>query len=329
MKERLSGIIWLITRKCNLSCIHCYVADRFKQELSTEECLRILREAAELDVRFVGLTGGEPLIVFDKTRKIVEEAYRLGISTSIQTNGTLIDRTIAEWLANYDVFTYVSLDGPTEEIHDAVRGKGTWSRTIRGIELLSKLDVEFTIVMAVSKINYKYASSLIELAENLGACSAAVIPVIRAGRARSNITLNSREWITVLRKVSEYANELRFPLSIWCAPFALLVAKSPYVRCYSCRRSSVVDVDPMGRLLLCDVLDIAIADLRELRFSEALKIFDEHPLNIEISEQIPKECADCPIREFCRGGCYARAYIERGSLNLADPLCPRLADSLH
>ena len=328
MKERLSGVIWLITRKCNLSCVHCYVANRFKQELSTDECLRILKEAMELDVGFIGITGGEPLLVFGKTRRIVEEAYKFGVNTSIQTNATLVDEEIGKWIAENDVFIYVSLDGPSKEIHEKVRGEGTWNRTIRGIELLSKLDIEFTVVMAVSKINYRYAGDVIKLAEELGACSAAVIPVMRAGRAKFSITLNSKELVKVLRAISESASELRFPVNVWCVPFTPLVVRSPYVRYFSCRKSSVVDIDPMGRLLLCDVLDIPIVDLKEHRFDEALKIFNEHPLVVEVSERIPKECKDCPIKEFCRGGCYARAYIEGADLDLADPLCPRIAGSV-
>ena len=79
-----NSVVWLITARCNLSCIHCYTS-RFKGlgELSTNDALRLIQEIAEIGIRHVSISGGEPLIRKDlihnkaKIQKIEEDAIKM------------------------------------------------------------------------------------------------------------------------------------------------------------------------------------------------------------------------------------------------------------
>ena len=90
--------LWLLaelTYRCPLHCAFCYNPVDFAQqrdELSTEDWLRVLREARELGAVQLGLSGGEPL-VRDGPRRLVAEAHRLGFYTNLITSGVGLTET--------------------------------------------------------------------------------------------------------------------------------------------------------------------------------------------------------------------------------------------
>ena len=92
------SIIWLVTSRCNLSCRHCY-ATRFPKEgeLSEEEALNLIDQAAELGVRHIGFTGGEAFLRSD-TLKLMQRAHRQGIGTTVVTNSLLLSDELLERL---------------------------------------------------------------------------------------------------------------------------------------------------------------------------------------------------------------------------------------
>ena len=134
----------------------------------------------------------------------------------------------------------------------------------------------------------------------------------------------------VYDEAKRFAEENKFPISLWCTPFAPLLTKSNYIGYYSCRIYDIVDIDPSGRLLACDVTGIPITSLKNKSLIEALREYQKHPIIKSITNppKLPKQCLKCELLNYCRGGCYARALFERGDLNAGDPLCP-LIDSLN
>ena len=108
-------IIWLLTPKCNLACSHCYTA-RFlgKGELEPNQALNIVKSAAEVGVRHIGFTGGEVFLRQDALA-LMGLASESGMSTSVVTNGSMLDEEVVEKLAKYEVFTILSIDGASTE----------------------------------------------------------------------------------------------------------------------------------------------------------------------------------------------------------------------
>jgi len=74
----------------------------------------------------------------------------------------------------------------------------------------------------------------------------------------------------------------------------------------SCRIEKNVDIDPGGEVLLCDILDIAVSDIREESLAEAWQELLSSRILREMLDSNP--CPDCPLSEKYRGGCYARSY---------------------
>lgn len=124
------------TLKCNLDCAFCDTTERHQprqDELPLARHLEILDEAAEMGVqRVFVLGGGEPLVARDLTPHILHRVKELGMEGVLTTNGTILPRSLRQQLLDdaWDEI-HVSIDGPTPEIHDALRGMaGAFNKTV-------------------------------------------------------------------------------------------------------------------------------------------------------------------------------------------------------
>lgn len=132
--ERKPIIVWNITRRCNLKCIHCYSdsdAREYPGELSLQECYAVIDDLADYGVPALLLSGGEPLI-HPKFFDIASYARSRGLRLTLSTNGTLITAESAARLKELG-FSYVgiSLDG-IGETHDFFRGKiGAFEKAVQ------------------------------------------------------------------------------------------------------------------------------------------------------------------------------------------------------
>jgi len=320
-------VIWLLTSKCNLACHHCYTA-RFPQEreLDEEQALTLVESMADSGVRHIGFSGGEVFLREDALR-IIKRAFKLGMSTSVVTNGSLLTEEIVKELHDSQVLTFLSIDGAHKETHERIRGSGTWSFVTAAAEKLQKFSAKFYTIMAVSRLNYTEVSGYLSLAQEMGASAGCLIPVMPAGRASKKLILPPDDMVTVLQSADETAKELHFPVSLWCTPFAKLVVKSNSVFSNFCRLSnSEVDLDPEGNVLLCDVIDIRLSNIREKSILEAWREQERNSLTKSLTNpKLAEPCLDCPLRNKCRGGCFARAQLIAGDILAPDPLCPRIA----
>jgi len=316
-------IIWVFTSLCSLNCGHCYVKPRFAKlpELSLEEKGKLIDEAAELGVDWIGLSGGEPLI-HPHLPFIVERAVDKGVELSLVTSGQAYSDEVLKLLRRGEVYVYLSVDGARPESHEALRGAGTWSRALSFAERLALSGVPFSTVMTVNPLNYREAGLFIELSERLGALSAALIPSMKVGSAtNTGLYVGREQYLESLRLAEEKVEELGYKLSLWCTPFAKAVVESKRIYVSSCRLQSTLDVDPSGRVLLCDTLDVVVSSVKD-GLKRAFNEFHSSDLVEEVRRGVER-CKGCSCFEFCRGGCYARAIHEGGWLQDPDPLCPK------
>ena len=119
--------VWEVTMGCNMRCGHCgsSCAGALPGELSTDEALDLCDQIAELGLRWITLSGGEPLTRKD-TPKLVKRLSRNGVKVNIITNGWLLDEEMAKKLKKSGISTVaISIDG-TPKIHDSVRKEGAF-----------------------------------------------------------------------------------------------------------------------------------------------------------------------------------------------------------
>jgi MoaA/NifB/PqqE/SkfB family radical SAM enzyme len=168
-----------LTYRCNLRCPYCYVYPAGKkprlaelEELTAAEIAHIVDQTPPWTLIF--LSGGEPLVRKDFAN-IVERAAQKRLC-HIYTNGTMISQADAEqWVAVGVSSVAFSVDGP-EGVHDAIRGRGTYSSTMSAVEILSRAKrrtgKQFPLINLRSTITARNADSLTEMvcvAEKAGA----------------------------------------------------------------------------------------------------------------------------------------------------------------
>jgi [mycofactocin precursor peptide]-tyrosine decarboxylase / 3-amino-5-[(4-hydroxyphenyl)methyl]-4,4-dimethylpyrrolidin-2-one synthase len=129
LKPGLSAPIcltWELTYGCNLACIHCLSSSgrRDPRELSTEEAKALVDEFAAMQVFYVNIGGGEPLVRPDFF-EIVEYAIERRVGVKFSTNGAFVTQEAARRFAATDYLDIqISLDGATPETNDPIRGIG-------------------------------------------------------------------------------------------------------------------------------------------------------------------------------------------------------------
>jgi len=129
---------------CNLECTHCINAsgprDPWLKPLPTERALAAIREAEELGVKEIYLTGGEPFLHRDLL--IVLESALSAAPTTVLTNGTRIDAAMADALvalarrARYSLEIRVSVDDTDPAKNDRIRGAGAFDKALGAIRSL-------------------------------------------------------------------------------------------------------------------------------------------------------------------------------------------------
>jgi 12,18-didecarboxysiroheme deacetylase len=159
-------VVWNMTRRCNLKCIHCYSnsADMdYPNELSTEEGKKLIDDLAQFGSPVILFSGGEPLLRPDLL-ELAQYAADRKMRAVISTNGTLITKEIADKLQKIGLsYVGVSLDG-LEKTHDRFRGKkGAFAAAIQGIRNCREAGIKVGIRFTVNKHNLPDVAAMFDL----------------------------------------------------------------------------------------------------------------------------------------------------------------------
>lgn len=166
--ERRPIVVWNITRKCNLRCLHCYTDSEAKDyagELDTATCKTVLDDLAGFGVPAVLFSGGEPTTRADLL-ELVAYAKSKGLRPTLSTNGTLITEKKAKDVADAG-FTYVgiSLDG-IGEVNDYFRGRpGAFEKALAAFGYLRELGQRVGLRMTLTQHNFKHLDEIFDLIE--------------------------------------------------------------------------------------------------------------------------------------------------------------------
>lgn len=172
-----------LTYRCNLRCSHCYQwneqgffrdwgKEKQRTELATEVVEGVLRDTESVRAKMF-LWGGEPLMhsEFDEISKLIERYPR---TVNMCTNGLLFERKLDSLLRiGEDLNLLVSLDGLDDD-HEALRGRGTFPRTVRNLQTVldlkknGKFKGEVSVSCMVSHVTVGKMYEFMEWAEELG-----------------------------------------------------------------------------------------------------------------------------------------------------------------
>src|SRR5271154_3962124 len=165
-------LTWELTYACNLACTHCLSSSgrRDPRELSTAEAKALIDEIAAMQIFYVNIGGGEPMIrrdFFD----LIEYAVDKRVGVKFSTNGTRIDKGAAGRLAGLDYLdVQVSIDGADALTSDRIRGVGSYDAARRAMDNLAAANFgPFKISIVMTRHSVEQLDEFEALASEYGA----------------------------------------------------------------------------------------------------------------------------------------------------------------
>ncbi|MEW6378361.1 MAG: PqqD family peptide modification chaperone [bacterium] len=319
-----------ITERCNLRCRHCAVTDgREKRDyLSTEQIFRIIDEAQESGNCFLTLGGGEPLMREDCIKILSYAAPR--VKTGLNTNATLIDDYLAGVLADLGVSLQISLDGPGEFIHDFIRGKGAFGKTLQAIDLLigKGAGKRIAFCVTISRNNIEYIPDILALASEKGISSLRFVPIQAMGSARvhwDKLALSTRDYTKFYTYMYQKVPSLfpGFHISPGFHGFLLYFSAGQTMWC---QIGEILALDAQGWLYPCPLLmepEFRLGKIQKMSLQQAV----ESEKMAEIQEVCRRRkddisrCRACAWHHFCQAGCAGTVYQSKGTFHEVDDLC--------
>jgi pyrroloquinoline quinone biosynthesis protein E len=317
-----------LTYKCPLRCVYCSNPldyGRHDRELDTATWCRVLREAEDLGVVQLNLTGGEPL-VRDDLEAIISEARRLDLYTNLITSGIPLKR---ERLARFRKLgldnVQISIQDTGAAASDRIAGLRSFDRKLAIAAWVKELGFPLTLNTVLHRDNLDRVDEVIELAERLGADRLELANAQYVGWALTNraALLPTREQLAGARDVAAHARRrLRGRMEV------LFVTPDYYAEfpkaCMDGWGRRFMVITPDGLVLPCH----AAHTLPGIQFDSVT----ERPLE-EIwrdsagfsafrgEDWMPEPCRSCDRRTVDFGGCRCQAFHLTGNAAATDPVC--------
>ena len=184
-KDKRPVVVWNVTRRCNLKCVHCYAHAKntsFDNELSTEQGKQLIDDLAGFGSPVMLFSGGEPLVRKDLPQ-LAAYAVKKGMRAVISTNGTLITPEMARNLKEIGLsYIGISLDG-MEEINDRFRGvSGAFRSALEGIKNSQAAGIKVGLRFTVNKFNVNEIPKIFQLLEEMDIPRVCFYHLVYAGR---------------------------------------------------------------------------------------------------------------------------------------------------
>ena len=326
--------LWLlaeITYRCPLHCAFCYnptdYADHTKNELNTDEWIKVLQDARKMGALQLGISGGEPLLR-DDIEDVVTEANHLGYYSNLITSGVgLTEKRIDAFKAGGLDHIQLSMHDITEEISNFVTDTKTFKLKQKVAAMIKDRGYPMVLNVVIHRYNIGHIKEILEMAEKLGADYVELANTQYYGWSLINrnqlmptkeqideaekITNEFREYIGNKMKIffvvpDYYAERPKKCMNGWGEVFMIVTANGDVLPCHSARVLPNIDFP-----------NVKNDQLKEIWY-------DSSAFNKYRGDEWMKEpCRSCSEKENDLGGCRCQAYLLSGDAEGADPICTK------
>jgi len=323
------------TRKCNLSCKYCSTGSNGKYDdavdMSFDDIVnRILIPAYNLGTKFVGFSGGEPLMRKD-IYDLLYEANKIGLRIGIVTNGTLLnDKVLKKIKSILGDNLIVSLGINSFDKDNITTRDLPVDFTLKQIELLQSHHIRVNISVTIGKFNIHTFPDTIKTIQNLGLPYNRIPFVPRNNPEAYDLMLDKN----ILRKYFHPTLRNYFGGGTSYHPYFLPyeiykkisgqteekngVPTNPSVGCWV---GSYYAINPEGEVAPCPMFldhvsggNVLKQNLKDILYESDLfkKIVQR--------DKLEGKCGKCKYHFTC-GGCRVMAYYMTGNVFAQDPNC--------
>lgn len=330
MKIPLTGAFELLP-VCNLSCKMCYVRKDMKEVrekgglINGKQWLEFAADAKKEGLLFPLLTGGEPFLHPD-FQEILFGMQEMGMQVSINSNGTMIDEAMAEWLGKHcPVRINITLYGANEKTYENLCGNGdAFVRVHHAVELLKKNGVPIKFNTSITPENVEDLDDIIAYAKKVESpiqIATYMFPPIR--RDSTMVGKNSRlapEAAGYARVKADFLQNEPDWFRVQAKRFSQFVPieKNPFTMNQNEQKMKMICraglcsfwIDWQGNLINCGMYASAKTSLKEKTFHSAWKELVEKTAEVRYAPA----CGTCLNQKLCHP-CIAMVSNECGDIN--------------
>ncbi|PYX58821.1 MAG: pyrroloquinoline quinone biosynthesis protein PqqE [Acidobacteria bacterium] len=322
------ALIAEITHRCPLHCVYCSNPLQMaaaKSELSTEEWLRVFRQAGELGVLHLHLTGGEPLARADLT-ELIDGAHAANLYTNLITSGIGLSTTRLTALVNAGLdHIQLSFQDSREDTANWIAGTRAHAHKVELAKAIRKHRVAFTINLVVHRQNLDHLPEMISFIEQLAPDRMEIAHAQYYGWA-----LQNRAALLPTRAQLDKAIEVVAAAESRLAGTIRVDSVVPdyYGRfpkpCMGGWGRRLMLIDPAGKVLPCHAAGVIPGIEFESVSNHSLEwIWRESSAfrRFRGEEWMPEPCRSCERRTEDFGGCRCQAFLLTGNAEATDPAC--------
>lgn len=323
--------VWELTLQCDLACRHCgsRAGKARTGELTTDECLDVVAQLAEVGVRDVGLIGGEAYLRSDWL-VIARAITNAGMTCRLVTGGRNLDAAriagaAAAGLANISV----SLDG-LAVAHDTQRAlAGSWAAAVATARRIAASPVHLAVNTQLNRVSAPDVEALARLLPELGARAWQIQLTVAMGRAadRPEWLLQPYELLDLFPRLARIQAEILAPNRIQLAPANNIGYFGPYeqvlrlggaegVHWEGCPAGQwALGIEADGAVKGCPSLPSAAYVGGNLRTQRLAAILATRPLRAladRTANDLWGHCRTCYYADVCKGGCSWTAHSALG-----------------
>ena len=318
-------LTWELTYACNLACVHCLSSSgqRDDRELTTAEAKAVIDELNRLQVFYINIGGGEPMIRRDFL-ELVDYAISKNVGVKFSTNGAFIDAEKAKRFAAMDYLDIqISIDGLDATTNDAVRGVGSYDTAIRAMGYLRDAGFgPFKISIVVTRHNVDQLDGFKALADEYGA-------QLRVTRLRPS-GRGAESWhdlhptIAQQRQIYDWLLKHGENVLTGDSFFHLNALGESLPGLNMCGAGRIVClIDPIGDVYACPFVlhdQFKAGSVRDL--GGFAGVWKESDLFLSMREpESAGACSACGQYDACQGGCMAAKFFTGLPLDGPDPEC--------
>jgi uncharacterized protein len=327
-----------LTHRCNLACAYCYVSkssDRMPLSIANTAVDFAFRHTPPSDPIDIGFFGGEPLLAFPMIETITRNVRSrpdfdpCRVHIGLATNGTLLTGEILDFLAENEIQTTISCDGPPD-VHDRFRVYADGRPT--------SAQVERAIRMAVGRLRYAPVNAVyrpetlarlpetIDYLSSLGVRHIYLNPDYSARWTQADIDRVPEIYGAVAERYKRYyrQNEAHY-ISLIDVKITVILrgGYQPSEHCGMGEREFAFTAS--GRVLPCERLASSQPELHAIGSANGADgIVQIGPLQDHFAPGPPghSACAACSIQSYCANWCGCSNYMMSGAYNRVSPfLC--------
>ncbi|MEZ5900597.1 MAG: pyrroloquinoline quinone biosynthesis protein PqqE [Hyphomicrobium sp.] len=323
------GLLAELTHRCPLQCPYCsnpLELERVNTELTTAEWQDVMRQAGELGILQIHLSGGEPTVRKD-LEDIVEVAAKAGLYTNLITAGVTLTRDRLKKLKDLGLdHVQLSIQDVDDENAERISAyKGGLAKKRELGKWVREFDMPLTINAPIHRHNMKNLPRIIDFAVEMGAERLEVANIQYYAWALKNraALMPTRAEFMKSAEIVEEAKERLKGILVFDFVVPDYYAKTPKP-CMGGWGRGIMNITPSGKVLPCHAAEtvpgLQFDNVRERKLAD-IWLNGQAFQAYRGTSWMKEPCKSCPRAEIDFGGCRCQAMAFTGDASNTDPAC--------